>query len=53
MSRARYLKHLEDTVNATQKVINDLTKENYELKELLKERNSLISEPNNKNSEVK
>jgi hypothetical protein len=37
MSRATYLKQLERTVSASQKVIDDLTQENYELKQLLRE----------------
>ncbi len=36
-SRASYLKELEKVVAATQHVVNDLTRENYELRELLKE----------------
>jgi len=36
-SRANYLKELERQVNASTNVIDDLIKENYELRELLRE----------------
>lgn len=36
MSRARYVKLLEKTVESLKKVTNDLTEENYELRQLLK-----------------
>ena len=35
MSRVNYLKSLERTIEAMIKVTNDLTKENYELRQLL------------------
>lgn len=35
MSRANYLKQLERTVEAMKKATNDLTRENYELRQLL------------------
>lgn len=35
MSRAKYLRHLEQTVIASQKVIDNLTKELHEVKQLL------------------
>lgn len=35
MSRANYLKNLERTIEAMIKATNDLTKENYELRQLL------------------
>ena len=36
MSRAKYLKGLERDLEATRKIIDDLTQENHELKEILK-----------------
>jgi DNA polymerase III delta subunit len=36
LSRARYLKALERDLNASRKIIDDLTQENYELREVLK-----------------
>jgi len=36
MSRAQYLKTLERDVDAAAKIINELTRENYELKQLLR-----------------
>lgn len=36
MSRATYLKQLERVVTASQQTINELTRENYELRQLLK-----------------
>lgn len=35
MSRVKYLKSLERTIEAMQKATNDLTRENYELRQLL------------------
>lgn len=35
MSRANYLKQLERTVEAMKRVTDDLTRENYELRQLL------------------
>lgn len=35
MSRVNYLKSLERTIEAMKKATNDLTKENYELRQLL------------------
>lgn len=35
MSRAKYLKNLERTIEAMKKATNDLTRENYELRQLL------------------
>jgi hypothetical protein len=35
MSRVNYLKNLERTIEAMKKATNDLTKENYELRQLL------------------
>lgn len=37
MSRVQYLKQLERREAAAQKVIDDLTRENYELRTMLKE----------------
>lgn len=36
MSRATYVKHLEQIADASKKTINDLTREVYELREQLK-----------------
>lgn len=36
MSRVKYLKSLERTIEAMKKATDDLTRENYELKQLLK-----------------
>jgi hypothetical protein len=36
LSRAKYLKTLERDLNASRKIIDDLTQENYELREVLK-----------------
>ena len=36
MSRIKYLKNLERTIEAMKKTTNDLTRENYELRQLLK-----------------
>lgn len=35
MSRARYLKSLEQTIEAMKKATDDLTRENYELRQML------------------
>jgi hypothetical protein len=35
MSRAQYLKTLEREVNAATRIIDELTKENYELRQML------------------
>lgn len=35
-SRAKHLKHLEHDLTASRKIINDLTRENYELREALR-----------------
>ena len=35
MSRVNYLKSLERTIEAMKKATNDLTRENYELRQLL------------------
>ena len=37
ISRAKYLKSLERQADAAKKVIEDLTRENYELRSMLKE----------------
>jgi hypothetical protein len=37
MSKAKYLSHLEKQISASRKVLDDLVKENYELKNLLRE----------------
>lgn len=38
MSRAKYLKLLEEKLQASQKVINQLVEENYMLSQLLKQK---------------
>ena len=35
ISRARYLKHLEQEVETSRRIINDLTQENYQLRALV------------------
>lgn len=37
MSRTKYLSHLERQMDASRKAIDDLTRENHELKSLLRE----------------
>lgn len=37
MSRTKYLTHLENVLSANRKVIDELTRENYELKVQLKQ----------------
>ena len=39
MSRAKYLQSLERQADAAKKVIDDLTRENYELRTMLREVN--------------
>ena len=36
LSRAKYLKSLERDLNASRKIIDDLTQENYELRNILR-----------------
>lgn len=46
MSRTKYLQHLERQQDAAKKIIDDLTRENYELRSMLKEAKH-VTPPNN------
>jgi len=49
MSRANYVKHLEHDIDAFRKTINDLARENFELREQLKS----IQQPTNERTHQK